>query len=66
MQTTDSYAAAVCTTLKTRLHFYSGVKFNLIFNELKFYHVCVPRLPPYLGHDIFQREVAFDIPLFIK
>ena len=32
---------------KNNIH---GVKFNPIFNELQYFHVCTPGLPPCLGH----------------
>ena len=32
---------------KNNIH---GVKFNSIFNELQYFHVCTLDLPPCLGH----------------
>ena len=37
-----------------------------MFNILKYFHVCRPRLPPCLGHDLFEGVVAGDLALFIK
>lgn len=34
-----------------------GVKFDSIFNELTYFHVCQPGLPPCLGHDLFEGVV---------
>ncbi|XP_028416452.1 uncharacterized protein LOC114540531 [Dendronephthya gigantea] len=44
---------------------YKGIKFNSIFNELKYYHVCNPGLPPCLGHDLFEGVVNYDLALYI-
>ncbi|KYM96897.1 hypothetical protein ALC62_12434 [Cyphomyrmex costatus] len=44
---------------------FEGIKFNSVFNQLKNYHVCLPGLPPCLGHDIFEGVVAFDLQLYI-
>lgn len=43
-----------------------GVKFNSIFNELQYFHVCTPGLPPCLGHDLFEGVVQYDLALFIN
>ena len=48
------------------LNNYHGIKFDSIFNELKYYHVCNPGLPPCLGHDLFEGVVQYDLALFIK
>ncbi|KAJ8034877.1 hypothetical protein HOLleu_21895 [Holothuria leucospilota] len=45
---------------------HNGVKFQSVFNQLKFYHVCSPGLPPCLAHDIFEGVVQYDLALFIK
>ncbi|XP_065683273.1 uncharacterized protein LOC136096064 [Hydra vulgaris] len=42
-----------------------GVKFNSVFNVLKYYNVCNPGLPPSLGHDLFEGIVKFDLPIFL-
>lgn len=44
---------------------FKGVKFNSIFNELQYYNVCKPGLPPCIGHDLFEGIVAYDLQLFI-
>lgn len=41
-----------------------GIKFNSVFNNLKFFHVCQPGLPPCLGHDLFEGIVAYDLALY--
>lgn len=50
----------------TELTHYQGVKFNSIFNELRYYHVCNPGLPPCLGHDLFEGVVQYDLALFLN
>lgn len=45
---------------------HQGIKFESIFNQLNFFHVCNPGLPPCLGHDLFEGVVAYDLALFIK
>lgn len=41
------------------------IKFNSVFNQLNFYHVCLTGLPPCLGHDIFEGILAYDLKLII-
>ena len=43
-----------------------GVKFSSLFNELKYFHVCAPALPPCLAHDFFLGIVKQDMKAFIK
>lgn len=40
---------------------YKGVKFESEFNELEGFHVADPRLPPCLGHDLFEGAVSWDL-----
>ncbi|CAB4006554.1 Hypothetical predicted protein [Paramuricea clavata] len=47
-------------------NYHDGIKFDSIFNELEYYHVCSPGLPPCLGHDLFEGVVHYDLALFIK
>ena len=42
-----------------------GIKQQSIFNELKYFHVCAPGLPPCAAHDLFERTAVFDLPLFL-
>ncbi|XP_044738491.1 uncharacterized protein LOC123300081 [Chrysoperla carnea] len=42
-----------------------GIKFDSAFNKLGFYHVCLPGLPPCLGHDVFEGVLAYDGKLFL-
>lgn len=43
-----------------------GVKFDSLFNELSYFHVCNPGLPPCIGHDLFEGVVSYDLALYIK
>ncbi|KAL2083090.1 hypothetical protein ACEWY4_020863 [Coilia grayii] len=42
-----------------------GVKFDSLFNTLKYFHVCQPGLPPCIGHDLFEGIVSSDLALYI-
>jgi hypothetical protein len=63
-RTPDNYTEA-CAIVEgnPELGQYKGVKFNSIFNELQYYHVCNPGLPPCLGHDLFEGVVQYDLAL---
>ncbi len=41
-----------------------GIKFESIFNELTYFHVCEPGLPPCLGHDLFKGILNWRISQF--
>ncbi len=43
-----------------------GVKFDSVFNGLRYFHVCQPGLPPCLGHDIFEGVASYDLALYIN
>lgn len=43
-----------------------GIKSESLFNELSFFHVCNPGLPPCIGHDLFEGIVASDLSLYIQ
>lgn len=43
-----------------------GIKFDSLFNDLSFFHVCWPGLPPCIGHDLFEGIVSFDLALYIQ
>lgn len=43
-----------------------GVKFKSVFNSLKYFNVCLPGLPPCLGHDIFEGVLSYDVALYLK
>lgn len=46
-----------------------GLKLDSVFNSLKHFQVCQPGLPPCIGHDLFERivayEVAYDLAIYI-
>ena len=62
-RTVESYNVALN---KIEKNDYEGVKFNSVFNELKNFHVCLPGLPPCLGHDLFEGIIAYDLWLLIN
>lgn len=43
-----------------------GVKFDSVFNDLNYYHVCRGGLPPCLGHDLFEGVVNYDVALILQ
>lgn len=43
-----------------------GVKFQSVFNELNYFHVVMPGLPPCSAHDIFEGVGAYDVPLVLN
>ena len=43
-----------------------GIKFDSVFNQLCYFHVCQPGLPPCLGHDLFEGVVSVDLALCIN
>lgn len=42
---------------------YEVVKFNSLFNQLSYFHVCSPGLPPCLAHDMFE-GIQYDLVLY--
>lgn len=42
-----------------------GVKFDSVFNQLKYFHVCQPGLPPCLGHELFEEIVSVDLAMYM-
>ncbi|KAL7297210.1 hypothetical protein TKK_0009616 [Trichogramma kaykai] len=59
LRTPKSYNKDVALIGKKNDH--KGIKFNSIFNQLKYYHVCAPGLPPWIGHDLFEGVIAYDL-----
>lgn len=43
-----------------------GIKQNSPLNELNYFHVCNPGLPPCIAHDLFEGVVAYDLMYCIK
>ncbi|CAK8689047.1 unnamed protein product [Clavelina lepadiformis] len=62
MRTIESYNTDVLQSSVQE----NGLKFASPFNELRFFHVAQPGLPPCLAHDLFEGVVAYDLPLIIK
>jgi hypothetical protein len=56
---TDTLAATDDDSMK-------GIVCYSIFNQLQYYHVCNPGLPPCIAHDIFEGVVSYDLKLFIN
>ncbi|KAK2827458.1 hypothetical protein Q7C36_018384 [Tachysurus vachellii] len=42
-----------------------GIKTDSPFNQLNYFYVCQPGLPPCLGHDMFDGIVSYDLALFV-
>lgn len=53
MRTPSNYNSAVSTS-----------NFDSLFNDLQYFHVCGPALPPCLAHDLFEGVVSFDLSLY--
>ncbi|CAM4563987.1 unnamed protein product [Leuciscus chuanchicus] len=64
-RTAESYKHHVENLDKGLAHS-GGIKFDSLFNELSFYHVSQPGLPPCLGHDLFEGVVSYDLALCIQ
>lgn len=43
-----------------------GVKFDSLFNQLKYFHVCAPGLPSCLAHDLFEGVVSYDLSFYVR
>ncbi|KAE8745823.1 hypothetical protein FOCC_FOCC007470 [Frankliniella occidentalis] len=52
-RTPESFNRDLRTKLNSNVDHEAGVKRNSPFNQLDHFHVCDPRLPPCLGHDLF-------------
>ena len=48
------------------VYMHMGIKFDSVFNTMKYFHVCEPGLPPCLGHDLFEGVVSFDLSLYLN
>ncbi len=66
-RTINNYSSAVdCLQTEGTSPDVEGVKFNSVFNSLKYFNVCLPGLPPCLGHDIFKGVLSYDVALYLK
>ena len=45
---------------------HNGITKNSPLNDLHFFHVCQPGLPPCLGHDLFEGIVSYDVAIYLK
>lgn len=63
-RTPDNYNSAVEQLQETQE--VEGIKFRSVFNSLKHYNVCLPGLPPCLGHDLFEGVLSYDVALYLK
>lgn len=59
VRTVDNYKEAVQLLQDSEATTVKGVKFDSLFNDLQYFHVCQPGLPPCIGHDICEGVVAF-------
>ena len=66
LRTVAAYEDAVTRAFSSFEGHVEGIKFSSVFNELKFFHVALPGLPPCLGHDVFEGVVEYDLPLYIN
>jgi len=64
-RTIESYKNSVAQ-IASNTEMTNGIKFDSVFNQLKYYHVCQPGLPPCLGHDLFEGVVSVDLAMYIK
>ena len=54
LQTVSNYNADIHHLQSTSEEIVHEIKFSFIFNELNFFHVCKPGLPPCLERDLFE------------
>ena len=44
----------------------NGIKFASPFNNLNYFHVCKPGMPPCIAHDLFEGVIAYDLVIIIQ
>lgn len=66
VRTAESYNGHVQPVVTAGIEPSAGIKFDSRFNNLNFFHVCQPGLPPCLGHDVFEAVVSYDLALYIR
>lgn len=64
-RTVDSYKVAVETLKTTDENVVNGLKFDSIFNSLKYFHVAQSGLPPYIAHDLFEGIIAVYLAILL-
>ncbi|KAH7980665.1 hypothetical protein HPB49_018072 [Dermacentor silvarum] len=65
LSTVSSYTEAATYAKENEADF-MGVKHDSSFTKLSVFHVCLPGLPPCLGHNLFEGVVEYDLALIIK
>ena len=64
VRTRDNYNESLHQVTADASH--QGIVRQSVLNSLNFSHVCMPGLPPYLGHDLFEGVVQYDLALILK
>jgi len=64
-RTKENYNNALENIAASNKSDYEGIRFDSIFNSLKFFHVT-EGLPPCLAHDLWEGFVKFDLAIFIN
>lgn len=65
-QSPETYKKAIETIQSRNLDSYDGIKHDSIFNDLSYFHVCEPGMPPCIAHDLFEGVVPYDVALIVK
>lgn len=65
-QTPENYKCAVEILQSEGQQNLEGITSESIFNLLNYFNVCVPGLPPWLGNDIFEGILSYDLALYLK
>lgn len=65
-RTVENYKDAVQLLQDSEAADVNGIKFDSVFNCLKYFHVCQPGLPPCIGHDLFEGVVAYDLAIYLR
>lgn len=65
-RTAKSYNSAVHILQSEGQQSDEGIRFKSVFNSLNYFNVCMPGLPPCLGHDIFEGILSYDLALYMK
>lgn len=64
LRTPELYDSSLSELLNFESH--HGIKLNSPFNDLDFFHVSQPGLPPCLAHDLFEGIVPYDLQLCLN
>lgn len=66
LQTVDTYKEAVQLLQQSDVNEVKCIYCDSAFNSLKYFHVCQPGLPPFIGHDLFEGVVAYDLAIYLR